>query len=270
MPPKPAFLGPRNAVVFEDPAVAAAYYHRPTYPPAVFEALRGLLPPPGDLRRRRVLDVAAGTGFLARPMVEFAERVDALDPSAAMIEVGRRQPNGDHPRLRWHLGSAENPPLAGPYELITIGDALHWLDWPVALPRLGRLLAPAGWLALLSLEAEPPPWQAGLLELYRRFSTIRDYRPVDAVAEVERRGLFERHGEHRPAPHPFTQPVDAYVESFHARSSLSRARLGPAAAAELDAAVRRLVVETGSGGTVTLQIVTRLVWGRPLDPGTPA
>lgn len=67
--------------VFSDREVARLYRHRAPYPGEVLATLRGLLMTP-----RTILDVGTGTGALARPMLDFAERVDAVDPSAAMIK----------------------------------------------------------------------------------------------------------------------------------------------------------------------------------------
>src|SRR5207245_3484851 len=82
--------------VFADSEVAALYRHRPAYPPSVFDILARLVVEP-----RRVLDAGAGTGALARGMLDFAIQIDAVDPSAAMISEGRRLLGGDDPRIRW-------------------------------------------------------------------------------------------------------------------------------------------------------------------------
>src|SRR5437870_6404744 len=102
----------RLGEAFADREVAALYRHRPPYPRAIFEILERLLVEP-----RTILDVGAGTGALARELVGYAARVDALDPSEAMIAEGRRLPQGDDPRLRWTLGRAEDGPVDPPYGL---------------------------------------------------------------------------------------------------------------------------------------------------------
>ena len=60
MQPKPDFLGDESAAAFQDADVAAAYQHRPPYPPAVFDILATLVVD----QPRHVLDVGCGTGFL--------------------------------------------------------------------------------------------------------------------------------------------------------------------------------------------------------------
>jgi SAM-dependent methyltransferase len=258
MEPQPACYGPEHAAAFQDAGAARAYQNRPPYAPEVFARLRGLVA--GE--PRRVLDVGCGTGFVARPLAELVDAVDALDISPAMIAEGRRLPGGDSPRLRWIVGAAEDAALAPPYGLITAADSLHWMRWEVALPRFAALLAPGAHLAILEHGWLPLPWGDELTTIIRRFSANRDYRPVKLVEELERRGLFRVAGRVETAPWPFAQPLEAYVESFHGRSSLARARLGTEAADAFDAAVRE-VVRPHTGDAVTLQLVTTITYGTP-------
>lgn len=71
------------ADVFTDAEVAERYRYRAPYPDAVFAVLRDLIVPPFT-----ALDAGAGTGAIARGMVGFAERIDAVDPSGAMVGAG--------------------------------------------------------------------------------------------------------------------------------------------------------------------------------------
>lgn len=258
---KPAGWGQQYASAFQEESVAEAYAYRPPYPPEVFRILAGLLP--GG--PRRILDAGCGTGALARHLTFLDAPIEAVDIAPAMVARGRRLPNGDHPLIRWSVGAVETLPLSPPYGLITAGESLHWMDWPTALPRFAGLLAPGGRLAILDLGHRPMPWSDQLGGLIQRYSTNRDYRPVDLVAELERRGLFEVEGRAETAPWAFRQSLDDYVESFHGRASFSRARMTAADAAAFDAAVRALVTPHAQTG-VTLPIVAQVVWGRP-QPG---
>ena len=78
--------------VFTDPTVARLYERRPPYPEGVFAALARRLVVP-----RHVLDAGAGTGALARRMTSFAERIDAVEPSAEMLAEGKQLPGGSDP-----------------------------------------------------------------------------------------------------------------------------------------------------------------------------
>lgn len=105
---KPEFLGAEYGRRFDDATVAASYSMRPPYPSRTIEVLLGLLCSPAA-----VLDVGAGTGDIARPLAGSPQvnRVDAVDPLAAMIAQGRRLEGGRSPRLQWIVGTAEDGPL---------------------------------------------------------------------------------------------------------------------------------------------------------------
>ena len=79
------------AATFQHEAVAEAYQHRPPYPEEVFDRLEALI---AD-EPRRVLDIGAGEGAIARPLAPRVERVDAIDISQAMVDAGRQRPGGD-------------------------------------------------------------------------------------------------------------------------------------------------------------------------------
>jgi ubiquinone/menaquinone biosynthesis C-methylase UbiE len=125
---------PDLAASFRHPGVASAYAHRPPYPVEVFEHLRELMG-----ARRRVLDLGAGEGALARPIAEWAELVDAVEISPAMVEVGRTRPGGARSNLRWIVGPAEEAGVEGPYDLVTAGASLHWMRWEATLRLITRV-----------------------------------------------------------------------------------------------------------------------------------
>lgn len=256
---KPEYLGLAHAARFQEEEVASAYHLRPSYPAETFDILVRLM----RGQSRTLLDVGAGTGDIARNMAPLVERVDAVDFSQAMIVRGQQLPGGGHPHLNWIYGRAEEVPLVPPYALVTAGQSLHWMDWEIVLPRFREALAPEGFLAIVNVEILTTAWNDELIKIIRRFSTSPHYRPVDLIKELEERGLYQRQGEQRTAPVSFTQSIEDYIESFHARSSLSRGGMGQENAAAFDQAVERLVVPFATTGQVTLQITGHVVWGSP-------
>lgn len=262
MTSRPPHLTQERAARFQDQSVVDAYPLRWPYPPETFDALVGLVPDPEGA----VLDAGTGTGDLARPLAARVGRVDAVDVSAPMLAKARSLPGGNHPGLRWIESRLEDfvPDLR--YALVTAGESLHWMDWPVVLPRFHQWLAPGGLLAIVQRSEEPTPWQAGLSAPIATHSTVRNYEPFDLVAELEGRGLFEVRGRRVTEPVPFQQVEADYVESFHSRSSLSRQTMPPESAAAFDNELRDLLAPWSEDGVVVLQTRGDLVWGAPL-PG---
>lgn len=260
MLPKPKHLGPEYASQFKDRSIATAYHNRPPYPDEIFTLLDTLI----TASPKTILDAGAGTGELARRLVKIADRVDAVDFSQAMIDEGKKLPDGNHPKLNWILGSLEEAPLNPPYALVIAGASLHWMDWSRVIPRFRSVLVPGGYLAITWHGETGSPWHAELIRIINRYSTNRDYQPYNLIEELERRNLFKRVGERITGPVPFTQSLESYIESIHSRNGFSRERMAPENARAFDDEVKDLLAEYTTDGTITLQIVGNIAWGLPL------
>jgi len=257
--PKPSHLGQKYAEQFKDSSIADVYQYRPPYPD---ETLRRLVSLMVD-EPRAVLDAGCGTGDLCRRLVNLADRVDAVDFSEAMIEKGKTLPNGDHAHLNWIHGRLEEALLHPPYALITAGESLHWMEWEVVLPLFHRSLTPHGYLAIVERRTEPSIWDDILQRLIDQFSTNREYRPYDLIAELERRHLFQRQGIVQTQPVPFVQSGEEYICSIHSRNGFSRQRMGEEVAEAFDAEVRAMLTPFLQEGQLTLSVWSRIVWGSP-------
>ena len=256
MEPKPSHLGPSYASQFQEPGVAEAYVHRPPYPAETFDVLESLCVGP----TRRILDLGAGTGDLARPLALRSFTVDAVDVSEPMIARGRALPGGDTPSLRWRIARAEDVPPEPPYALVTAGQSWPWFAWDVVAARCAATLEPGGVVALVERSFRPVPWDPALGALIRAYSTNRDFRSYDLSAELLRRGVFEVLGQ-RETPHrPFDPSIEEFLELLHSQNGLTRHRMG-ATAASFDAEVRALLRLHGGEGDV------RRLTGRPARLG---
>ena len=258
--PKPKHLGPDYADQFKDRSVADAYVNYPPYPAEVFEVLESLI----HDEPRIVLDIGCGTGDVARPLAAFVERVDAVDQSAAMIDIGRARDGGDRPNIRWVCQSAEDFAYDTRYSLIVAGASLHWMDWYKVLPRMAGALSHRGYLAVVGGRGmDTAPWIDGLSKIIPTYSTNKDYESYDLFDELERRRLFSVVGRKRTAPQEYRMSVDQYVEMFHARNGFSRQRMDAQSAAEFDAAVRELVAPFVADHVLSFDVRTDITWGHP-------
>jgi SAM-dependent methyltransferase len=263
MIPKPAHLGRQYGSQFEDDAVARAYHTRPAYPAELFDILERLMAP----GPRNILDLGCGTGEVALGLLGRADRIDALDPSGAMLRVARSRDRSDDSRLRWVEARAEEFRPDTCYSLIVAAESFHWMEWREVLSWISEALLPGAFLCLVSgREIGPVPWSPVLGQLIAQYSTNREYLPYDLVSELRERELFLEVGRVVTTPVLCEQPVDSYVESFHTRNGFSRGRMTLAAAEAFDDALRRLVVACCPDGVVRGQTQATVVWGTPRRP----
>jgi SAM-dependent methyltransferase len=219
---------------------------------------------------RTILDIGTGTGELAGRLAPHVNRVDAIDFSAAMLQLGQRAEGGNAPNIHWAEGAVEDAPLDGPYALITAGESLHWMTWEVVLPRLCSVLSPRGVLALVGRTWTPSVMHERMQPIYRQYSPVRSYEPTNLIIELEQRGLFSVRGEQRVEPTPWQPSADEYLAALHSQRGCSPAHMSPDAIAGFDAAVRQLLDEMTRDGTLeqrggryTFSVDARIVWGIP-------
>jgi SAM-dependent methyltransferase len=217
--PKPEHLSGDYGAWFKDPRLAAMYPARPPYPQACIDVLLGLI---AD-EPRTILDIGTGTGELARRLAPHVNRVDAIDFSAAMPQLGERAEGGNAPNIHWAEGAVEDAPLDGPYALITAGESLHWMTWEVVLPRLCSVLSPRGVLALVGRTWTPSVMHERMQPIYRQYSPVRSYEPTNLIIELEQRGLFSVRGEQRVEPTPWQPSADEYLAALHSQRGCSPA-----------------------------------------------
>ncbi|MFI9345382.1 class I SAM-dependent methyltransferase [Streptomyces sp. NPDC052773] len=145
---------------------AAAQYaaNRPSYPPAVFDAIEELAGRP--FAGARVADIGAGTGIATALLHRRGAHVVAVEPGDGMAAEFRRA----HPAIPLVRGNGNALPLADSCaDFVTYAQAWHWTDPARALPEAFRVLRRGGALALWwNLEAQDVPWIAEQTDRLRR------------------------------------------------------------------------------------------------------
>ncbi len=111
----------------------------------------------------RVLDIATGTGVVAREALSITPSVVGLDPSIGMLVAGREKA-----RLTNVQGKSELLPFRdGSFDLITIGFALrHFADLDGVFRECARVLRPNGKLLILEITAPRSRLARALLGIY--------------------------------------------------------------------------------------------------------
>ena len=247
---------------FKDRSLAELYELRPPYPHETYEILLSLL----EESQRKVLDVGCGPGKIARTLVDHVDGVDAVDFSQEMIRVGRSLINGDHPNLRWINGPVEEVQLYPPYDMVTAGASIHWMEWDVVFPIFKEMLTTDGYLVII--DGDRPiesPWHGAELSLIRKYSTNRHHEAIDLIQELVDRGHLHLVGDKRTAPVSFSQPLTDYVQSFHSRESMSKEHMGEENVRAFDAELSHVLSDfADDDGHLSFQLEARITWGRPL------
>jgi SAM-dependent methyltransferase len=112
--------------------------HRPGYPAELFEWLASLAP-----TRDLAWDCATGNGQAATALAPHFRQVVATDASAQQIAQAEAIAN-----VRYAVAPAERAPLADRgVDLITVAQALHWLNHEAFFAEVWRVAAPRGIIA---------------------------------------------------------------------------------------------------------------------------
>jgi SAM-dependent methyltransferase len=247
--------------------MAENYRFRPPYPAEVYETLLQLL----EGHPRIVLDAGCGTGKIALGLIDQIDRVDAVDPSEAMLRVAQSSPGAGNPKIRWIHSAIEDAPLNPPYGLIVAASSIHWMDLGRTLPRFADALADGAMLAVLDGDAPvDAPWEreetAFMIDFVAKVDGERPrwWKTVsERFAEpVLAHPAFESLGHRITAPAAHSQSVGDYLRCQHSRATWSEAHLGESASAEFDTAMESILSPYARDGTLTFNIQTRIEWGR--------
>jgi SAM-dependent methyltransferase len=112
---------------------------RPHYPEGLFDFLSSVC-----RGHELAWDCAAGSGQATIPLTRHFRRVVATDASQAMLAQAP-----PHPRVEYRVTLAKSSGLANAsVDLVTVAQALHWLEPGEFYQEADRVLAPGGILAV--------------------------------------------------------------------------------------------------------------------------
>jgi SAM-dependent methyltransferase len=154
-------------------AAAEFERYRPEYPPELFEHILASVP---SGRRERAVDLGAGTGKATRALLPHFREVVAVEPDPGMAA-----------KLKGHLPAAivrnstaedfSQPPAT--VDLVTVANALHWMDAPRVFANVHSWLRPA---AIFAVFDRPLP---------------KTTPAIDAITLAEMRGPWKPHRDSR-------------------------------------------------------------------------
>jgi SAM-dependent methyltransferase len=135
----------------------AAEIYEEFFVPALFRQWAPIVADAARIKSgQRVLDVACGTGILAREAADRGASVTGLDPNEGMLAMVRRMT----PSVEWQAGRAERLPFpdAGFDAVLSQFGLMFFDDRAGAVREMRRVLKPGGRLAVAvwgSLESSP-------------------------------------------------------------------------------------------------------------------
>lgn len=96
------------------------------------------------VRRKNVLELATGTGLIAKNIVRDAKQIEATDYSSKMIEIAKKSNRSS--KLHFSIQDACNLPYGeNTFDVVIISNALHVMPQPEkALGEIQRVLKPEG------------------------------------------------------------------------------------------------------------------------------
>ncbi|WP_431924245.1 class I SAM-dependent methyltransferase [Amycolatopsis tucumanensis] len=218
----------------------------------------------------RVLDLGCGTGQLTVPMAARAGAVIGMDPSPDMLAHARAAEVGN---VVWVVGADSDVPAlepllgAGGLDLVTIGQALHWMDPGPLFAALSRLLRPGGGVAVIAngtpVWTQRTRWATAIRQVSTRWLGALDF-PTCGSSDAERaryRDLLERAGftrvrEHR-LDHTERLGLDEVVGAFYSAGALEK--LDAAGRRGFDADLRAALREAEPGGVFTEEVPVRVL-----------
>lgn len=233
--------------------------HRPGYPPEVIGVLQSNC---GLTSESVIADVGSGTGILTEIFLKNGNHVFAVEPNGAMRSIAEQSLSGFSKFVSVD-GSAESTGLeADSVDLIAAAQAFHWFDHERSKKEFARILRPNGWVVLLWNERklDSKPFLREYEQMLVRYGT--DYQEVRHENAASRIADFF-------SPEPFKlSNLDnfQYFDFEGLKGRVSSASYTPEPGhpdfEPMMAELERLFNAHEDNGTVTIEYITRVYYGR--------
>ena len=182
-----------NTAIRREFSKQAASFEDPAYSFGDPRLLRWILSNVPHRKHDFVLDVAAGTGHLARALAPHVRHVVALDLTAAMLEIGKGAArDAGIGNVLFQLGDAGALPfLDDSFELVISRFALHHFKQPrQELEEMCRVCRSEGRVAIVDLVSPEPE----LAQQYNHWERLRDPTHTSALTQEQLHRLLEESG----------------------------------------------------------------------------
>lgn len=160
---------------------------RPGYPSAVYHFLLSLV-----AAKEVAWDCATGNGQIAKELANYFKKVYATDISKTQLENACQSEN-----IFYKLESAEDSTLPDEvFDLITVGQAIHWFNFEEFYLQVSRTIKPGGILAVIGY---------GLIKADQKTNAIITKLHSEILGtywDAERRFIDE---EYQTIPFPFDE-----------------------------------------------------------------
>jgi ubiquinone/menaquinone biosynthesis C-methylase UbiE len=212
----------------------AHYYarYRPPYPDPL---LSDLLSMTVGQHARLLLDLGCGTGEVAIPLSSHFAQVTAVDIEPQMVAQGQAKATDlGITNIDWAVASAEETPVPGDCDLITVGAAFHWMDRELLAKRFYDVLRPGHAVAVLGTSSSPwsgtASWHSAALEVIHSYLGPRrragsGHYTVEKTHEDYLRPVGFNVSMHEyPAEHTWT--ADEFIGYLYSTSFVGAVPLG--------------------------------------------
>lgn len=156
---------------------------RPEYPAGLYEQILSHVPMD---HRERAMDLGAGTGKVTRVLLAHFVEVIAIEPDAHMAAKLTEENLRAVVRNVTAEKCTQSP---GSVDLVTIANALHWMEGPRVMKNVAAWLRPNGLLAVIDPPFPKSPAPVRTIfkkEFDERWNAFRDARLGKAGSRTER------------------------------------------------------------------------------------